>query len=59
MLRLIFFSLAYAEMRLILARILFNFDLKLVNDEEDWMDQCTFILWEKGPLNIYLTPVKK
>lgn len=53
------FSLAYAEMRLILARILFNFDLKLVNEEEDWMDQCTFILWEKGPLNIYLTPVKK
>lgn len=52
-------SLAYAEMRLILARIIFNFDLKLVNEEEDWMDQCTFILWEKGPLNIYLTPVKK
>lgn len=46
-------------MRLILARILFNFDLKLVNEEEDWMDQATFILWEKGPLNIYLTPVKK
>ncbi|KAL6835594.1 cytochrome P450 [Trichoderma sp. SZMC 28015] len=52
-------NLAYAEMRLILARILFNFDLKLVNEEKDWMDQCTFILWEKGPLNIYLTPVKK
>ncbi|KFX86931.1 hypothetical protein O988_09454, partial [Pseudogymnoascus sp. VKM F-3808] len=29
-------SLAYAEMRLILARLLWNFDLKLVDDSKDW-----------------------
>ncbi|KAF2275245.1 cytochrome P450 [Westerdykella ornata] len=45
-------NLAYAEMRLILAKICFNFDMEL--DEErcgDWIgDQKIFGLWEKGPL---------
>ena len=32
-------SLAYAEMRLILARMLWNFDLELQPDSQDWTSQ--------------------
>lgn len=54
------FSLAYVEMRLILARILWNFDMELASDSADWLTkQKIFILWEKGPLNVHLTPVKR
>ena len=46
-------------MRLILARIIFNFDLKLADDSKDWMrKQKIFFLWEKGPLNVYLEPAR-
>lgn len=53
-------SLAYAEMRTILARVIYNFDMKLAEDSQDWMEkQKIFLLWEKGPLNVYLTPAKR
>lgn len=51
-------SLAYAEMRTILARLLFNFDMELADPELDWFDQKVFFLWTKLPLNVYLTPVR-
>lgn len=54
----IFGSLAYAELKLILARILYNFDMELVDPDEDWMDQKAFFIWTKPPLNVYLTPVR-
>jgi averantin hydroxylase len=53
-------SLAYAEMRLILAKILFNFDLEL--DEGmtgQWMDQKVYLLWEKKPLWVRLKSVTR
>jgi hypothetical protein len=50
------FSLAYGEMRLIMARILYNFDLEKADDLH-WEDQTMFIVWQKGPLNVRLTPV--
>lgn len=43
-------NLAFSEMRQILARVLWNFDLELVNKDEVWEDQKIFTLWEKGPL---------
>ncbi|POS74665.1 benzoate 4-monooxygenase cytochrome P450 [Diaporthe helianthi] len=49
-------NLAYAEVKLVLARILYNFDMELVDPGEDWMDQRAFFIWTKPPLNIYLTP---
>lgn len=50
-------NLAYVEMRLILARVLWNFDLKLAEDCRNWIgDQKIYFLWEKGPLNVHLTP---
>ncbi|KAI8939232.1 hypothetical protein NX059_005058 [Plenodomus lindquistii] len=51
-------NLALAEMRLILAKMLFNFDLELVNKEKDWMNQKVYTLWEKPGLDIKITPVR-
>lgn len=52
-------SLALAEMRIILARILFNFDLELMEPEKkDWIEKMpAFTFWEKTPLMVKLTPV--
>lgn len=55
-------NLAYVEMRLILARLIWNFDLALADpaDEKRWLDACrSFNLTMKGPLKIRLTPVKR
>ncbi|KAK3313180.1 cytochrome P450 [Apodospora peruviana] len=50
-------NLAYIEMRLILTRILWNFDMRVADDSLDWMSkQRIYNLWKKGPLNVYLTP---
>ncbi|KAL6359076.1 hypothetical protein LRP88_09276 [Fusarium phalaenopsidis] len=48
-------NLAYAEMRLILARLLWKFDLELVSESKNWNDQKVFNLWEKGDLKVKLT----
>lgn len=53
-------NLAYSEMRLILAKVLFNFDLTLDEKTGDWTGvQKTFVLWEKPPLWVKLTQVTK
>lgn len=53
-------QLAYAEMRLILAKVLWHFDLRLDESkmgERDWMaEQGVWILWDKNPLWVHLTP---
>ena len=51
-----FFSLAYVEMRMILTRMVFNFDMELDQPEKDWMDQQVFFLWDKPELMIKLKP---
>lgn len=43
-------NLAFSEMRQILARVLWNFDLELVDKDLDWSNQKSFTLWQKGPL---------
>ncbi|KAL2820278.1 cytochrome P450 [Aspergillus granulosus] len=43
-------NLAFAEMRVILARVLWNFDLELCEESENWFDQKTYNLWEKPEL---------
>lgn len=51
-------NLAYIEMRLVLARVLWKFDLRLAEDSADWMSrQRIYNAWDKGKLNVYLTPV--
>ncbi|CAG8422584.1 unnamed protein product [Penicillium salamii] len=43
-------NLAFAEMRVILARLLWNFDMEICEESLNWSDQKTYILWEKPPL---------
>lgn len=53
-------NLAYAEMRLILARLLLDFDLTLAEDSRDWLaSQKCYSLWDKPSLNVHLTPVTR
>lgn len=53
-------SLAYIEMRIILARVLWNFDMNIAEESVDWMSkQRIYNLWEKGPLMVHLTPAKR
>jgi cytochrome P450 len=53
-------NLAYAEMRLILAKVLFAFDLELVDKERDWTgEQKCFTLWEKQALEVRLKAVQR
>ncbi|CZR69868.1 related to isotrichodermin C-15 hydroxylase (cytochrome P-450 monooxygenase CYP65A1) [Phialocephala subalpina] len=53
-------NLAYAELRLILARLLWNFDLSFPADhtEYEWSKQRTYVLVEKQPLNVRLSEGK-
>jgi hypothetical protein len=46
-------------MRLILARVLWNFDLELMKESWNWNDQKIYALWEKGPMMVKLTPVSR
>jgi cytochrome P450 len=49
--------LAWAEMRLILSRLLFKFDFKPVEDESfRWEDLRTFLLVEKRPIMVQARP---
>ncbi|CAH0027348.1 unnamed protein product [Clonostachys rhizophaga] len=53
-------NLAWAEMRLILAKLLWSFDLlSLQKDSEQWIErQKIFTLWEKLPLNVKVTYIR-
>lgn len=53
---ILFFSLAYVEMRLILARMIINFEMELAEPDFDWIDQKVYNLWEKPPLMLKLLP---
>lgn len=44
--------MAMHEMRLILAKIIFNFDFELLPESQQWTDQRVFTLWEKKPLMV-------
>ncbi|KAL8950541.1 MAG: hypothetical protein Q9222_003430 [Ikaeria aurantiellina] len=45
-------NLAYLELRLILSRLLWDFDFELEDKEWSWDRQKSWILWEKLPLNV-------
>lgn len=48
--------LALAEMRTVLARIVFNFDLTIQPDSQRWAaDQKSYAFWEKPPLMVAIT----
>lgn len=43
-------------MRLILARVLWAFDLELQPESRNWMVQPAFALWDKPPLMVKIVP---
>ena len=49
-------SLAYFEMRLMLAMLLWTFDLELDAASQNWADQKAYTLWEKPDLMVKLRP---
>lgn len=51
-------SLAYNEMRVMLARLLWNFDLQLCAESDKWNRQLTYTLWEKPPLMCRLVDIR-
>ncbi|KAK2763043.1 hypothetical protein FQN54_009676 [Arachnomyces sp. PD_36] len=51
-------AMAYAKARLILAKVLWHFDLKLCVDLTEWSDQKVYVAWEKKPLMLKLVPVQ-
>lgn len=57
-LRLTIISLANHEMRLVLASMIWNFDLELCEESESWLDQKVYILWVKGPLMVKLKTIR-
>ncbi|KAK1992908.1 cytochrome P450 [Colletotrichum falcatum] len=53
-------NLANAEMRLILARMIWNFEIRPAEDTHKWNEESeVHLLWEKGPVNVKLTPRKR
>ncbi|KAF4448963.1 cytochrome P450 [Fusarium albosuccineum] len=53
-------NLAYSEMRMILSRLVWNFDISIAEESLSWYDKAeVYILWQEGPLNIYLSPRKQ
>ncbi|KAF4845773.1 Cytochrome P450 monooxygenase hmp1 [Colletotrichum siamense] len=51
-------NLAYAEMRYILARFLWRFDVEMTDQSRDWMDdQKAYLVWDKPGLFLMLIPV--
>ncbi|RTE80145.1 hypothetical protein BHE90_005329 [Fusarium euwallaceae] len=47
-------NLAYHELRLILASLLWTFDVSLEQSTSNWLDQKTYGIWEKQPLYVKL-----
>jgi cytochrome P450 len=47
-------GLAMLEMRLILAKLVWNFDLIPLDKPFEWGIQKTYFLWEKKPINVGL-----
>ncbi|CAI6234808.1 unnamed protein product [Periconia digitata] len=52
-------SLAWHEMRLLLAALILNFDVELAAESRNWIDQRIYVLWEKKPLMCALKQVSK
>ncbi len=52
-------GLAYSEMRVILARLVWNFDLELCEEAQDWDQQKSYTLWEKRQLLCRLRDIRQ
>ena len=53
-------SLAYAEMRLLLAIMLWHFDMELAHSQDNWFAKLQgFTIWNRNGLDIRLKSVKR
>lgn len=53
-------NLAYAEMRVILARLIWNFDIELCEESRNWVEGIkVFMIYQRPPLNVMLKPIVK
>ncbi|KAF6827677.1 Versicolorin B desaturase 1 [Colletotrichum plurivorum] len=52
-------NLAWLELRLMLAKTLWHYDLELCAGMEHWVEQKAYLTWEKGPLMVRLVPVQR
>lgn len=43
-------------MRLVLIRLLWNFEFELLVDSENWAEQKVWMMWEKGELKVRIRP---
>jgi cytochrome P450 len=51
-------NLAYAEIRIILASLLWNFDIELCEESNNWVEGIkVFMIYQRPPLRVKLTPV--
>jgi cytochrome P450 len=51
--------IAWAEMRLILAKLLFEFDFRYIHGKQlQWEELRTFLLVEKRPLEVRVSSVR-
>lgn len=51
-------NLAYAEMRLVMARLIWGFDMELAKGNDEWLTgQKNYLLWDKPELKMYLREV--
>jgi hypothetical protein len=48
--------LAMAQMKSIMARLVWHFDMSLCKESANWNKQKIFLLWEKPDLMIKLVP---
>lgn len=58
---LTFFSMAWAEMRMILTTILFSFDMEILETDTDWSErQRSYLVWARDdiPLMVNMHPRK-
>ncbi|OAP64122.1 hypothetical protein AYL99_00094 [Fonsecaea erecta] len=53
-------GVALTEARLVIAKLLWHFDMELDGDHPTWVEDARFyVLWQLQPLKIRLTPVKR
>lgn len=50
--------MALLQMRWIAASIFWKYDLELLGESKNWIEQKVFVLWEQKPLKVTLKPRK-
>lgn len=48
-------TLAWAQMRMILVKLLWNFEIKATPDTVQWHQQKIYWAWDKGPMMAKIT----